>query len=479
VNTTKIEGFPASRLEAARDALSKSYARLARAAAKTGQAAPAAPSLRVVSQRVTSLCSECHGTTNGFAGGRCMSPLCGGFIASYQVVDLELVAERPALAGWEFLAVVEPLQGGNLIRQVPGATIAEGELAPWADSSTTGMTCDHCKSARHRKEVFIVRADGSDSSVSAGTHKQVGRNCLESFLGGKSAAHIIAMLGWPDVVREAGSDEEGGGGGYGHGEVVHDPIKFLSWVAGVIREDGWLSRSAARDDADDFGTRPMRRPTADQALYLVTKPFGASDTWAKERARCEPTAAEVERATAALEWARSLEGSSDYERNLALVARQEAMSPKHAGILASAIPGHTRALGREMERRQRAVRNAAQPSQHVGEVKARLGFDLLVERVIETSTEWGPLHIIVMRDENNNLLVWKTGAASANPGDRIRLKGTIKRHTEFNGEKQTELTRCDVVELVLAHPNNDFAVTPNAPPSVKPVRAKRAATVSA
>lgn len=448
-----IQAFPASRLDAARDALAKSYARLARAAAKTGQVAPPAPALRVVREFVRTRCEKCRHEQEGFMRDHVHATSTAAF------VDLELVAERPALAGWEFLAVVEPLQGGNLIRQVPGASIAEGELAPWADASTTGMTCDHCKSSRHRKEVFIVRADGT-AEIPAGTHKQVGRNCLEAFLGGKSAATIVAIMAWPDVVREAGGDGEDGGG-FGCGETVHDPIKFLSWVASVVRLDGWISRTQAHD----VGTL---RATADTALWLLTRPFGSADAWLEERARLEPTPDDIARATAALAWARGLEGASDYERNLSLVAKQEALAPKHAGILASAIPGHTRALGREVERRQRAARNAAQPSKHVGEVKARLGFDLVVERVIETATEWGALHILVMRDHENNLIVWKTGAASAQPGDRLRIKGTVKRHADFKGEKQTELTRCEVVERILAGGRLvDFAIEPSAPPSIK------------
>lgn len=467
--TTKIERFPADKLEDARDALRKSWERLCRAATKTGQAAPAAPELIVARTYVLSRCAACRITVEGFppANHKHLDNW-----TSAEFVDLEVTADRPKLAGWEFLAAVEPLDGGNLIRQVPGAVVADGELLPWRAGT---IACDHCKAARRRAETFIVRATGEDPAIPAGTYKQVGRQCLAAFLGGRSAASIVAMLAWADMVRGAAGEEDEGGGWFGRAPIVHDPIVFLTWVAASIREDGWISRGAARAYSDAAGGEATKRATADHAMYLMVPPFGggrSAQLWNEERARCESTEVETERATAALAWARALEGASDYERNLSLVARQNTMNPKHAGLLASAISGYMRALGREMERKARDAKNAANPSAHIGEVGKRIGLDLLVERVIQTATDFGALNIIVMRDVANNLFVWKTGAADVQPGARLRLRGTAKKHTEFRGQKQTELSRCDVLECITGAAT-DFSTIQSAPPSDKPARAKR------
>lgn len=434
ITTSKLEGFPAHKLDDARDALAKAHARLCRAAAKSGQAAPSAPVLAVTREPyVVSRCRRCGCSSHSWT---CTSRGCGkGPVISIELIDVEVTAERPALAGWDFLACVEPLEGGNLIRQVPGATVADGELAPWREGP---VRCDHCGTTRRRTETFVVRADGSDPAIAAGAYKQVGRNCLEAFLGGKSAASIVAMLGWPAIVQGAAGEEDEGGGWFGRAPKVHDPIVFLSWVCGVIREDGWLSRGAARDSD---GTRPS---TSDHALYLMVEPWGGGDAvakWNEERERCAPGAEGLERAAAALAWARGLSPTSDYERNLALIALQPVLRPSHAGILASAVAAHTRALGREVERRLRDKKNAAQPSTHVGEVGQRLDLELVVARVIETESDFGALNILVMRDASNNLFVWKTGATSAEPGEQLKVRATVKRHGEFKGEKQTDLTR--------------------------------------
>jgi len=470
MSKTIIERFPAYRLDEARQAIEKAHARIVRAAAKTGQIAPAAPELVIVNERVESRCHDCKTTTDGFppefhlCRGTTVRTSTDGVWTSRQLVDLELIAARPVLAGWDFLAVIEPLEGGNLLRQVPGAAVAEGELAPWRQGQ---ISCNHCGTSRRRTETFIVRADGSDPAIAAGTYKQVGRNCLESFLGGKSPASIVAQLAWPDVVRTAGEDGEGGWGG-GSSPRVFQPEIVLAQTAACIRLDGWVSRSQARADADDFGTGRYVQSTADQVCYLLTPPFGGDPRgdWRRECERCRPTDADIARGTAALAWARALIPTSDYEHNLSLVAQQPVVQHAHLGILTSAVAVHGRILEREVESRRNARQNA-RPSQHVGEVGQRLDLELEVQRVISRDTDYGVLHIISMRDQAGNLIVWMTGSATATAGDRLSVRGTVKKHNEYNGEQQTVLTRC---RATLVDPDH-----PQPPPEVKKVRRSKKA----
>jgi hypothetical protein len=52
------------------------------------------------------------------------------------------------------------------------------------------------------------------------------------------------------------------------------------------------------------------------------------------------------------------------------------------------------------------------------------------------------------KDDNGNKLVWKTTSyMSGDGGERVLLKGTIKDHSEYDGEKQTLLTRCKIQEV--------------------------------
>ena len=52
-------------------------------------------------------------------------------------------------------------------------------------------------------------------------------------------------------------------------------------------------------------------------------------------------------------------------------------------------------------------------------------------------------------DASGNCLIWNTTAFNElTAGDKLKLKGTIKRHSEYKGIKQTELQRCKITKEV-------------------------------
>lgn len=455
-----IKGFPASKLEAARDLIARGYRRLVSAAIKAGQAAPVRPAIELVAERVILRCGTCKrmgGDADAWKhapeGSLCrqwgstppcdplhMGDGCTGQMSRRAVVDLEVTAGRPALAGWEFLAVVEPLTGGNLICQVPGASVVDGELAQWR---TGAIGCDHCAKKRQRLETFIVRADGSDPSIPAGVYRQVGRNCLVDFLGGKSTAEILWSLDIEKAIRKIG-DDDGDGFGGGPSTQTHDPVEFLGWAASSIRIVGWTSKAQAQANADRGGDGTS---TASRTSYLISPPWGptALAKWREDRKEFQPTEVDLTHAAAALAWAIGLPGSSDYERNLSLVARQPRLDPKHAGILASAITAYDRHMGQVAER-VRTRTNPTAASAHLGKLGERLELVATVERIADVETDYGMLHIHTMRDAAGNALIWKTTSARLDVDAKLNVRGTVKRHSEYRGELQTELARCSTSE---------------------------------
>lgn len=56
-------------------------------------------------------------------------------------------------------------------------------------------------------------------------------------------------------------------------------------------------------------------------------------------------------------------------------------------------------------------------------------------------------YIYKFADENGNTIVWKTSSCqSIEEGNKYKIKGKIKEHSEYKGDKQTVLTRCKVTE---------------------------------
>lgn len=111
-------------------------------------------------------------------------------------------------------------------------------------------------------------------------------------------------------------------------------------------------------------------------------------------------------------------------------------------------------------------------SAHMGNLGERLDKEVVLVNVCqyEVENKWGhsywssptnTMEVFKFLDELGNVYVWKTtsGAwydvpngqgkqknlSALDYGTVIRIKGTVKNHNEYRGEKQTILTRCKVV----------------------------------
>lgn len=98
-----------------------------------------------------------------------------------------------------------------------------------------------------------------------------------------------------------------------------------------------------------------------------------------------------------------------------------------------------------------AAKKAAMPksnSEFVGEVKERLR-DIKVTYVSsrEIQTQFG-ISILYNFKMGDNILVWFCSGKGIDPdieeGEEVLLTGTVKKHEEYNGIKQTQLNRCVV-----------------------------------
>lgn len=113
----------------------------------------------------------------------------------------------------------------------------------------------------------------------------------------------------------------------------------------------------------------------------------------------------------------------------------------------------------EREAREKAERDAEEAriraqkaiSQHVGQIGSRVEF--MGEYVRTGSWEqkafsgYGTttMYIHTFKDDAGNVLTWKTqNGVNFDPGEPVVVRGTVKSHTEYRDEKQTELTRCKV-----------------------------------
>lgn len=353
----------------------------------------------------------------------------GGVETSYTVtrVPLTLPAEAPKFAGWTFVAVLQHLDGENIVR-----TVGEQELP--AVYRTRGPACDHCKQNRRRNETYVLRHDD-------GHFVQVGSTCIDDFLGSDAAGKMAdraCMLADAAGLAEGGCEGFGDGGGGGS----HMLAEYLGFVAWEVRTLGWVSRTIARDRGG--------MASADHAWILMT------DRREQEKAKCELSAEDNSLGAAAELWAESLADATvdgakgDYLHNLRAVARTGLVTSRTCGIAASMITAYQRFLGDERKRAERAAR--PNNNAHVGVVGKRQTFVVTLDFVTGYEGTYGYTTVLKFVTDAGETLVWKassTELARADVGKRFELTGFVKKHDEYKGQKQTMINRCKVVETVV------------------------------
>lgn len=333
---------------------------------------------------------------------------------------------KVVVADNEFVAMMEHTEEGNIIHSLPGKSVPAG----YRDSIAY---CDHCQVHRRRNNTFIVR------HITDGNYKQIGRNCLADYLGRDAERYASAAELYYTVDELASASEMGDyEGGMGGGEQYDMLDSYLSYVAEVIAHVGWLSRSAAKE-------RDGAQATADIAIFHMHPPMGVRRS---DFLFTYPTEASKETAKAAIAWCEELSDEevkdSDYLHNIRVIARRGVVGYRQVGYAASIVSAYQRHLG-ELKLKERQMLH---PSQYVGEEGERRLFHLLVEKVLTSEGPFGATAFHIMSDKDGNVFIWRSTGEVLKAGEEYDLRGSIKRHQEYNGKKQTVLTRCEEVEMV-------------------------------
>jgi hypothetical protein len=340
-----------------------------------------------------------------------------GDSVTVQVVDVEVLGETPKLDGWELVAVIEH-DDENLTRPVPGV---EADIRRYRNAPPH---CDHCGTTRRRLETFLVRK--------AEVISQVGRDCLADFLGGQRPEAVLWLAGW---VREV-DEMLGESWGYAKEDYRAEAEPFLAKVAALIRVDGWMSRTKAREW--------NKVATADDAWLLTFPPKTRDAKLVKWMAGRQVTPEDEAVAKAALAWARELDPDdpNEYRSNLGRVARKEAWSNRHVGLAASAVSSHLREIEREV-----AFRKASEGfrKEWVGTPGERLrGLDLELVSARSFEGDYGPRTLVIFVDaERRRFKWWASGSKYQNveAGHKVHVDATVKKHEEWKGLYETVVNR--------------------------------------
>jgi hypothetical protein len=339
------------------------------------------------------------------------------------------------IEGFEFLAKIEYLSDGKsvLFHTVPGTATKVDERF----RELTPATCEHCKKVRRRTETFVVREVATDKQM------QVGRNCLADYTGIATPEKIAAAAQWIGSFVSLRDEIDGWYEKHHFAELL-DAHHVLALTSAYIAKFGWTPKSAGNGGA-----------TANS----VAEHFWLTTTFLKEKERLAMKAmgemAELpehqERARKVVEWVKTLEPRNDYLQNLKTLVTLELIEHRHLGIVCSAVAAYQRAMNLKVEYANK--KKATEGSEFVGEVGKRLrGIKAKVHfvRAMEAGA-WGPSTLVKFLTEDGNLLTWfASGDKDYDVGTEVTLDGTVKRHHEYNGTKETQLTRAVVKEATNA-----------------------------
>ena len=294
----------------------------------------------------------------------------GGLPVTIHGFDVTITGEPPAYGGWRFVAAVDAIDGGTIIRYPPG-----GDLGISNQDVAAGK-CDHCHTNRARRSTMLV------TNQDTGELLQVGTTCLKDFLG-HDINPVFPTL--DDVRSELDQVASGRATTWDLGSVL-----AYSWAA--VQALGWTPASA------DTG----RAPTRDVVRTVLNHDRGADDILAVLRPHVSEGQRQAPLIAAAL--LAGMTETTGYEANLVAVLRSGQVEARHLGLAVSAVPTYQRMLARE---RQEATNR--EQAKHV-EYAGQMGDKVTLTGTVRTATRVGGY---TYRSPDSVLLVVDCGTAVA------------------------------------------------------------------
>ena len=302
--------------------------------------------------------------------------------------------------GWTVIAKLEHGDEGNIV-----TPFGEGE----ADKAwyTAEARCDHCNTNRLRAVTFIVEKDGK--------RKQVGKSCLKDYTGiSPMTAAIWAEIVALDVNDNGLEDWERRGGN----NLMYPTEHVIAIACDMVKT---------------YGYRKSEECNSTKAMVI-------------ENIKAEPSAEGKEKAAKIVEWLTGINEHTywnDLEWNGAVLVRSGYAKANNFGRLAYLPVAYDKMIKRQAE--IEAEDKVAAKSQYVGAVGDRLTVNTeTVELVTSWDTMYGVTYLYKFVDADGNVFIWKASSAQDISKHGLTIKGTVKEHSEYNGTKQTVLTRCKV-----------------------------------
>lgn len=330
------------------------------------------------------------------------------------MIKVKVVGEAPKFSGWTFIATIQHLAAGNVLRTIGNVEIP----TKYRDVKPI---CDHCGHIRKRKDTYLVQND-------SGEIKQVGKSCIKDFLGHVDPKKLAWMANWIDsLLAEMADKEELTKFNSNSAALPRDT--FLDYVAASIQKDGWVAKSSYSGI-----------PTSSKASFQLLFPSKV-----EKKDKIETTKESWELVQKTLKWVKELKKQgnlNDYMHNLVISLSEDFISHRLLGIAASAVSSYLKQV--EKKKLYEENKKRGKDSEYVGNIKERLDFEAELLSIRSFETDFGTTYLYTFNSKGNVLVWFSSSNKDLSVGTTYKFKGTVKKHQTYKEVKQTVLTRCKI-----------------------------------
>ena len=339
-------------------------------------------------------------------------------------VEATLDYEIPIIDGWDLICTFDivPTDEGSVVltSKVPGKSIP----IDWLNK--TEIHCDHCGYNRNRNHSMLM------FNIDTEDFMEVGSTCIKDFFGHDPKAFMwMAQINLENIVRNMESDFTGCSP-YAYG--LHD---FLAVTNACINDSGWVSKGVAFNK--NCGS------TCDMVMEQMNMPRHKHTGWVYQ-GKIFPVLLPIidddkKMADDTVDYFLNLDvDDNDYLTNCKKIAEIGYVPVKHIGVACSMVATYKRSYEDKLRREAHGT------SEYVGELGDKL--EVAVECIfnVTVNSQFVTSELYIFVDENGNKFkTFYSGSGwECETGDKVILKGTVKKHEEYEGEKATMLTRCNV-----------------------------------
>lgn len=134
-----------------------------------------------------------------------------------------------------------------------------------------------------------------------------------------------------------------------------------------------------------------------------------------------------------IEWAKNRKVESDYDAKISTIAFVGVVASNEIGFASSMLMTYQR----EIEGRKAA---------YVGIVGDTIEERVVVTKITSGHGNHGPWHLTISETDAGDVIKWfSPNKAEYMEGDRLTIRGTVKKHDEYKGTKSTQFGRVKIL----------------------------------